>query len=212
MRKNLTPDSFLREALGIWDADPADGAEIDSGVWQNLGDRNADLKASSPVTIAVAVSKDRRWSSIGVAGSTSADRRLVMVQSERGTAWVVPALVGLRDKHNPVDIALDPASNAGALIADLEDAGVDVTLVNGREMAQACGSLLNAIDEGELVHTKQPELDVAVSVARTRDYAEAVRWDARGPVDISPLNAVTIALHRFRLTVGADYDLTESYL
>jgi hypothetical protein len=82
------------------------------------------------------------------------------------------------------------------LITGLQEAGVEPMLVGGRELAQACGMFYDAATQDLLRHLDQAELNVAVDGARRRNLGDAWAWHRRDTsVDISPLVAVTLALH-----------------
>jgi hypothetical protein len=117
-----------------------------------------------------------------------------------GTGWVVDRVVELRDRWQPRKIMLDPSTAAGALIPDLTNAGVELEFVSGREMAQACGALVNDVVEDQIRHCDQDALNTALTEATAKASGEAWKWAAKDPAgDICPLQAVTAAAHGFRL-------------
>jgi hypothetical protein len=210
-RQAMPAHEFAREFLGWWDKPAELDPVVDMVKWDRLANARAKLLPGR-VALSVAVSNDRAWGSIGVAGPAARGRVLLMVRSGRGSGWLVDEVVRLKAKHKPVEIALDPATQAGALIPALEAARVDVTSVGSREMGQACGAFLNAIDEGErFTHTHQAQLDTAVAAAGTRDVGDAQRWDTRSNVDLSPLVAVTIAAQSYAKHALADYQVLDSF-
>lgn len=197
---------FRRERLGIWAEDAT--SLIPAGKWAALQD--ADSKALDPVTFAVDVRPDRSGTSIGSAGLRSDGRaHIELVDRRPGTGWVVARLVELQKRWEPADIILDPSGPAGSLIKELEDAGIEPRLVSGREMTQACGALYDAVVDGKLRHRGQTEVTRAVEGATTRPLGDAWAWNRKTPdVDISPLVAVTLALHG--VNVEAQYEVLES--
>jgi hypothetical protein len=164
------------------------------------------------VTLAVAVSRDRKWSTIGVCGRATNGNRLVLVKSKPRTAWLLGDLAELVERHKVLEISLRPGSAEGSLLTDLRDAGLEVHEITAREEHQATGALIDAVDEGRIAHTKQTQLDAAVGSARTRFVGDAQEWNGRGPIDVSPIRAVTIAAHRFAELDGDDYDPLSSVL
>lgn len=189
----LGEDSFAREHLGVWDP-PPDGTgsgPIDLDRWTEL----ADVEASrpSPVAIAVAVSQDRQWGHIGLAGMRADGRRhLQVARSGRGTGWLVEAVGEMVEAHKPVGVAVNPGSPAGALVPGLNGAGVDTVQVSGRELGQATGMVLDGVRDGTIAHQGQQVLGISVEAARLRDSGGAQVWDHR--CDVAPLEAVTLAL------------------
>lgn len=214
-RKLMSPEKFARERLGWWgDAAVNEAGAIDFAAWKKLHDpeRPAELDESKRTCIAVAVAPDKSWATIGTVGRAVDGRELALVQSRRGIGWVVAEVARLVEKHRPLEVALNPASKAGGLLGDLREAGVEVRSLTGRETQQACGAFQLGVSEGRFAHVGQAELDRAVRAAKLRDRGDAEDWDTRHGVDLSPLQAVTIAAASFKEHAKADYDVLSSVL
>ena len=203
---------FRRAFLNQWpDAFPPDSV-IDRALWQAAADPRST--PADPVAFAADVTPDRLSSSIAVAG-VRADGRLhvEVVESARGTEWVVPRLLELRGKWRPCAVVVDGAGPAGSLIAPLEAAGVEVLKPSARDAAQACGQFYDAAVQGRLRHLDQPALNAAVAGAKRRDLGDAWAWARKNTsIDISPLVAVTLALwgHATQAHHNRPYDVLES--
>jgi hypothetical protein len=184
----LGPALFAREHLCVWDPEPDAGESIiPASCWTDCGKTDAAPKGR--VVYSVDVSPD------GASGSIAASDgvRVLVADSHPGTAWIVASLVDLT-KANPGPVYLDPKGPAGLLLAQLSAVGIEAVQVTPGEHAQACGGLLAAVISGELVHERQPVLDLAVKGATRRPYGDAWAWNRRSAtVDISPLVAVTLA-------------------
>jgi hypothetical protein len=193
MRENLTDDSFMREALGIWD--PAAGRTvIDLALWADLADGKSRLV--DPVRFAVAVSADRAFTSIGVAGRRADGLRHVeMIERQRGTGWAADRLAELSRKWKSGPVLLDASGPAGALLGELAAKKVQTEPLSGREMAQACGGLFDHVLERRVRHLDQPELNMALAAAEKKPVGDAWVWRRKGTAeDVGPLEAVTLAL------------------
>jgi phage terminase large subunit-like protein len=191
---------FAREILGVWPRQiQADGGVIDPELWAALADTTS--RPGSVVTFGIDVSPGNHSAAIAAAGRRTDDRLHGKIVDHRlGTGWVVERVVELRDRWNPEAFILDPSGPAGALLADLRAAGIDPDLVSGREMAQACGALMNDAVNDNLRHVDQDTLNAAVEQAKSRTLADAWAWDRKaGSGDICPLVAFTLALHAFRV-------------
>jgi phage terminase large subunit-like protein len=152
-----------------------------------------------PVALALDVTPDRRFTAVAVAGYRADGlAHGEVIAHEPGTAWVVDYVVDRLARHEVSGVVVDPASPAGSLILDLENAGVTVTQTSPRDMAQACGSLYDAVSEGSFRHIDQPVLNAAVGSAESRPLADAWAWQRKSKGDISPLVAVTLALSAAR--------------
>ena len=189
LRKLLTSDDdYRREGLGIWDPKLQAERIIPADDWALCQDPDADW--SDRLVYAIAVGPDGKAATI----AASDGRVVAVLEWHKGSRWLPAKLAEiLADK--PGDVFLDEKSPAGALLPDLTDAGIEWRTVNGTEMAQACGGLFSAITEThDLCHAGQGTLDIAVANCTRRNYSGAWVWDARkASVDISPLDAVTIA-------------------
>lgn len=189
----LSDEEFARERLGLADA-PGGNAVIADRLWASLGDPGS--QHAGRVALALATTPDHVSSSIGVAGRRSDGRwHVEVVDSEEGVGWAVPRLAELAKRWKPVAVAVDPSGPAAAKIPALQKAGVKVAPVAGREHGQACGLLYEAAAAGQLRHIGQAPLTVAVAAGRKRKTGDGVWvWSRKDDTDISPLEAVTLAL------------------
>lgn len=207
-RARFSADGFARERLGMWDK-AVSKAVIDSVVWRNHGD--AESQVLDPVAIALDVAPMNATASLAVAGERADGRKHVeVVKNQRGTAWVVDALVKLNE-NDPCIIALDPAGGAGALLPAIEAAGLEVHKVSAREMAQACVGFHQAFTEGDAVHIEQPILTAALGAASKRDLAGLFAWNRKDAnTDITPLVSATLALWAFAHAAARPKQLVHS--
>jgi hypothetical protein len=199
----LSPKDFDVERLGIGDWPPED----DDGRWEVIPEAHwrATLQPGAALgealALAIDTTPDHAWTSIAAVGERDdGGIHAELIDHREGTAWVADRLVELNERHSPCAIALDGAGPAGALLADLEAAGVEVTQPTAREFGQACGSILVAFRDTAVSHLDQEPLRLAIAGARKRPLGDAWAWARRDTtVDISPLVAVTLAAHAFEL-------------
>jgi hypothetical protein len=129
-----------------------------------------------------------------------------VLQHGPGTGWVVRALEKIVERHEPAAVLVDERSPAAALITQIEQAGVDLQLVNGTEYAAACGTFFDSVVEATVRHGGEPELTAAVRGAARRPLGDAWAWSRKSStVDISPLVAATLALR------GVDREMESVY-
>lgn len=201
MRENLTDDdSFRREALGIWDASGTPEV-IDEVSWGRVAD-----PASMPVerlTLAVDVAPDRSVASVALGGQRPDGLWHVELDDQRkGVEWVAAWVKARAERNRLHAVVVDEMSglverrNGRNFLAGTD---VQVTLASaeGRDMAIACGKFFDAVMEADpkLRHTDQPQLNVALSVARKRPLAGAWAWNRKDATsDITPVVAATLAL------------------
>ena len=190
-RAALPAMEFARERLGIWDDHGAEAA-IDAATWAACADPGSRITGR----LALAVEKSERYTVVAAAGETADGKTHVeVIESRRGTSWVVERVTELVDRHDPVAVVLDPSSPAGMFLNDLRQAGVEVAEAGAREVAQGCVAFDDDVVEGRIVHLGEPVLTVAVAGSKRKATGDSWRWDRRGKTDISPLVAVTLARH-----------------
>lgn len=167
---------------------------IDMARWAALAGQEPDRP--SPVTFAVEVSPDRKWSTIAMAGQRGdGGRQVQVVESGRGTTWVPDRIAQLNQEWKPVAVALNPAGPAGALIPDLNKRRVPVVSLTGRDVAQACGMFVDQAEDGSLHHVDQLLLTIALGAAKKKPVGKLWEWAPReSSTDIAPLQAATFAL------------------
>lgn len=205
-RRALPPSEFAREHMGWWDEPVGGLIPITVTAWAACADEESQVQ--DPVAIAVDVTPDRSMAAIAVAGRRS-DGLMhgELVEHRAGTGWLVDRLVDLAETWGPCAVVLDPGGPAGSLEKELNERGFKTDaagdgwrlhLTGTREYAQACGALVDDVNNGRWRHPDQGPLNKAVQGAQTRPLAEAWAWSRRNSQDdISPLVAVTLARHGF---------------
>lgn len=200
-RAALSRTVFARERLGVGEY-PEDVAEmwlvIGSATWQALTDKRPyPPEELEQLALAVDVRHDRSASSMAIAGMRPDGRTQVELAEHRaGTGWVVDRVAELQRRWGIEQATVDPGSPAGALIPDLETAGITVRTVTTREFAQACGAFYDAAMNGRIRHLDEPELNAAVASVDKRPLADAWAWERRNPAtDVTPLVAASLAYH-----------------
>lgn len=220
-------ERFMVERLGAWQPRLTEGTGvIDLDVWGLLEDTESDL--AGDVAFAVDITPSRDWASIAVYGLRADGLgHLEVADRRQGTDWVVPRLVQLAERWQPVAIGLDAKGPAGSLLLDLDKAGIkrsdgsesvargDLVVPTAADVAASCGQLADAVAQGTVRHRGQPELDTALRGAKTRPLGEAWAWARKvSTVDISPLVAVTLARWAYEsrayLVQDENYDVLES--
>lgn len=189
---------FQRERGGAW---PNFAVEqvIDPATWANLADEDSQIVG--PMVFAADCNPERSRSAIAVVGRRAdGDYHGEILDERSGTSWVPARLAELEQRWRPpCGPLLDPAGPAGAWIPDLAEYDIEPVLINGREMAQACGALYETVTERKsLRHRNQPSLNAALTGAKRRPLGDAWAWHRRdSATNIAPLVALTEALRGF---------------
>lgn len=199
LREQLTnEDSFRREALGIWDAIDS-GRIIDEDSWGWCADPAS--MAVERLTLAIDVAPNRSVTSVALAGLRPDGRWHVELDDQRkGTEWVASWVKARAEKNRLHAVVVDEMTG---LVEERRGrhylVGTDILVTKagaeGRDMAIASGQFFDAVVERKLRHTDQPQVNVALSVARKRPLAGAWAWNRKDEAsDITPVVAVTLAL------------------
>jgi phage terminase large subunit-like protein len=203
MRKNLTVESFLREALGIWDAvDTVGAGPIPLAAWDLLTDATS-TPTGDGVRWALDVAHDRRWSTFGLAGPRSdGNIHVEMTAALPGVNSVAIAARAkeMQDKLGGIPLTIGVSTPAHSLVDDLEAAGVTVDLMKPGEQALAFASFCDQVSgvAPTIRHRGEPLLAKAVAFARTKPWADGGETlTRRGSVgDVSPFSAALMAFGR----------------
>lgn len=200
LRKKLkNPDSWNREALGIWDSIQKQFSPINGPLWRDAVDVGPS-DTVKPGALAVDMNHGREIS-VGACWLESESAHLEEVWAgvdEPGAVdWVVQR-AGRR-----MTVVIDSQSPAKSMAPTLKARGVKVHLGSASDMAAACGLLTSDLESGRLTHGDQMPLNEARDGARKRAIGKAGGWgyDRKDPtVSIHPLVAVTLA--RFGAAMG----------
>lgn len=204
-RRALPPDEFGRERMGWWD-DPVEGlSPFTLHRWRELTDLRSP-RPSGPA-LAVDVTPDQSMTAVGVAGRVAGHVHVDVLEHRPGMAWAPARLAELAAEVGACALALYPGGQAGALLPALDEAGFKsepgvgewrLRPLSKRELAQACGAVVDDVTSGGVRHRDRPELASAVEGVRSRPMDDAFVFSrAHSTVDICPLMAVTLASWAF---------------
>jgi hypothetical protein len=186
---SLGVDGFARERLSVgnWPVDTnSQWSVISEKTWRDLADEGSS--ADGGVAFAIDVTSDGAYTAIVAYGlRPDGVGHVEVIEYRRGSGWVVARMKALRERWEPLAVVADAGSRTGALIADLEDAGIEITKPAARDVAASCGSLLVATgvaagDDPTIRYVPHPALDAAVAAAEKRPLADAWRWSQHSPL------------------------------
>ena len=206
MRKNLTEDSFLREAFGIWDKN-AHRPIVTAAKWRRLLRTPTTVPACprdgvKPNGFGVDMNHQGRIS-VSACWLDEDDAHTEEVWAGEETdlcvTWVNDAW---RRAGRRTCVVIDSESPAVSMVVDLENLGVTVIVTTAGQMAAACGAVENRLKAGTLTHGGLEGEQVTVSNAVVKDgKRRAIRgagswgWDRRNPSSqIQQAVAMTLAV------------------
>lgn len=193
MKKNLSDDSFRREALGIWDEVSVHQPLVTVQQWRGMADVGP-ADGVAPDALGVDMSHGRDISVVGcwVEGDNA---HVEQVWAGSDPAAAVEWVVGRAGRRVPV--VVDGASPAASFVPELKSRRCQVVVTSAANMAQACGLLENRLATDSLTHGAQKPLTDAILGARRRPIRDAGGWalDRSDPASaIYPIVAATLAL------------------
>jgi phage terminase large subunit-like protein len=194
---SMDRNGFRRAYMNQWVPKSTEEAPSIGGDLWATGRDDASCFEGQP-SLAVDVTMDRQISFVSMAGTRPDGKMHLQVLAQLpGTEHVVAEIAALRSSRPSVSVTLDPASAAGALIPDLQRAGVPLVLVTGTEVASACGAFYDGFLQGRVRYVEHEALTAAVANAVLRASARgASRWYPIGDgPSVSPLYSVTLAAH-----------------
>jgi len=171
--------------------------------WNALEENTSSIVGD--LVLSVDVSPARTHASIAAAGKNADGRwHVEVIDSRDGTAWIPQRLADLVKIHHPKAIYAD--SQAESIIPDLERIiGVDIRMLSTAAHAAAHAFLIEQVNDDNLRHPTDSELVAALTAADVRPLQDGGQaWSRRkSNVTITPIVAVTIALHGAHLLQGS---------
>lgn len=197
MRKNLTEESFLREALGIWDKN-INRPIVTTARWRRLFS-TGPADGTKPNGFGIDMSHGRLLSvnACWLDGDQAHTEEVwAGDDTEACLNWVESAW---RRAGRRTFVVIDSESPAASLIIDLQNRGVNLVVTNAPQMAAACGAVENRLKAGTLTHGGQDSVtNAVVKEGRRRPIrgAGGWGWDRRNPSSqIQQAVAMTLALY-----------------
>jgi hypothetical protein len=210
------PGEFEREVLSVGEYPSPDDAwlVVRELWWNNTEDAATDSPRLMHPIFAIDVNPERTRAVIAVCGlRTDGKVGIETVESRAGMSWLVDRAVEINDKHRPHRWIIDPVSEAGSFIDDLEKRGLRIEKITARDVTYASGMVFDGLRDGWLWHLgKETALRKALAGATKRDLAHSWAWDRKNSaVDISPLMAITTALWGYqKFGTSASYKIRSS--
>lgn len=201
LRRQMSDDSFRRECLGVWDEATHSGV-IPIDDWDACVTDQPNIKGVR--SYALDMNPLRTRISVGCAVKhEDGTAHVELVKYDLSETVTVPSLVEFFHKRwtKTAAVLVDVQSPAYEFVDALKDGGIRVTVTNTRDVSVASGRLLSMIKRHEITHTNreaQQPLYEAVEKATQRPLGNAggFTWNRMDvDTDISPLMAVTLALH-----------------
>ena len=159
-------------------------------------DPDSEIAPDSPIYLSVDVSRDRKMTSLSIAGFRDDGKPHVEFVTQRAfTEWVPEFLAnGLAFKPAAV-IMQGRGCAASSLIPFIEQAGTPVVRCEGGDLPNSYGLFYDRVMEKNVSWIEQETLIGALSEIRTKSTGDAFLFNReKSPVDIAPACAAAFAL------------------
>jgi hypothetical protein len=169
-RQNMTEGDWRRSFGNQWTNN--DERAIPAVAWDAL--QSLDASPSGDLRFCLEVDPERASAGVVVHGGGVVE----LIEHRPGVGWVVDRIAELARRHNG-KVVVDVASPAGAMIGELEAAGVDVVKFGSREVVQACGAFFDAVMDRKLTFRSNAALSAAAATVTRRQVSDAWVWSRR---------------------------------
>jgi hypothetical protein len=144
--------------------------------------------------------------------------RIGIAEHKPGTEWLIPRLLQLKQQYAPIAFTVD--AKGEQTLKELKEAGIklpddperpkrgDLFLPNMSEVAGAFGMLVDAANNGTLLHHNEVPLNSAVQVP-PRPLSGGSTFDHKQGVEVGPAAAGALGMLVYRERVDSivdDYD------
>ncbi|MGN0034383.1 MAG: hypothetical protein ACI364_01465, partial [Coriobacteriales bacterium] len=195
---SLSAEGFARERLGWFTETDAYSSAISTAAWDACA--TDDAPNAGKTTFGVKFAKD--GSTVAVAGCIRPDGRKPHVEvvdirrMPEGLSWVCDFIE--RRQDTAAAVAVDGKAYAGAAFHELHERGVYRRFLMAPSASDVCTAaqmLLKAVDDGELTHYAQPDLDRCAKGCSKRAIGGLGGWGfGDGSAPGYPVEAVSLAL------------------
>ena len=205
-RLALPPEEFARERLGWWDEPGVVEHIFGAERWARCAIPPQEKPPTVGITLGVAVSIDRAWSSISAASPLTGRELVGVVDRRQGTDWLVGEVKRLQDELK-CRVAVDSRGPTADLIEPMKAAGINLHLLSTSEVLDATAAFYDKVQTSVIAHMSHADLEAAVSGAQRRPIGDRWAVGRRSSTgDVSPLEAAILADHLLRYS----YDPLES--
>jgi hypothetical protein len=194
---------FKRERLGLW-ADTSMRDVLPPEWWDACADDTSSI-VSDDIIVSVDVAPYRDFASVAVCGITgSGKRQLEVVETAKGTDWVLDFLKKMDMSSNPpVRVVIQGGGAPGSFIAPLQQEGFQLIILGSADIGRATGEFFDSVRDGHVVHLGDPIVESALenstrySIGSKEGGEESPAWgfarkDTHG-ADITPIIACCYA-------------------
>lgn len=197
MRRKLTPESFKREALGVWDEISNRKTAFPAGKWEARAIENPSN--DWPIAaIGIDMNPERTWVTVSLAMFSDDGIHVEVAETDSfddaGSAELVKWIQKMARRRTPV--VIDSFSPARTFEPLLKEKKCMVRILTSSEFTQACMGLHDAVKDGSVSHFNQEHLNNSVAGATKKAVGKAGAWAFTRDeldVDLTQIMSVTCA-------------------
>jgi hypothetical protein len=198
LQRKLSPESFLREGLGVWDSDMTKKTVLNMSLFDKLAQPAPEGRV---VAYGVDMDPSQTRASISVAvrgpdGRVHVEEATVIEVAMLGTQAVVDWVCDRTRAGRRLPVVMDARSPARILRPDFVAAKAKLFVLNAPELMEACGGFVKAFETKKATHFGQKRLRDALKAADKQKVGESGGWKwalTDASVDNTPLMSATCA-------------------
>lgn len=178
LQRKLSPESFLREGLGVWDSDMEKKTILNMGQFDKLAQTAPDGKPCAygidmdPLQTRVSISVAVR----GPDGRVHVEEATVIEVAMVGTQAVVDWVCDRNRAGRRLPVVMDGRSPARILRPDFLAAKARLFVLNAPELLEACGGITKAFQTKKATHFGQKRLRDALKAAEKQKIGDSGGW------------------------------------
>lgn len=187
-RLAMSDEMFARERLSI-SPDLSDSSVFPGSAWADCCAPETIVKEAH--VFAFDANPERSAAGIVAVGEGPTAE---VIDYRPGVSWLIPRLKEIYGRYRK-PLVVDGRGPAASLIEELRGADVELEVIEGKDLAPACGLFYDRIVERGAKIRTNPDLDRAVAAAVKRPVGDAWAWGRKSSTsDISLLVATTIGV------------------
>lgn len=169
LKKKLAADDYLREAMGIWDADAVANTEFNPfsrDGWQSTAE---DVQGTEKPVFFVTVAKGLQSAFIASASWSGSVAHVGIAARRSGVMWLPKRVKELRKAWPEADFAAFAAGPVKSWAEDFSAVDVDLQLFNSTEAGSAYAHLAKAVNDATFTHSPEQALTDSFDGAKWRE-------------------------------------------
>ena len=169
LKKKLTPEDYLREAMGVWDEEQEADDTFNPFSAQGWKDTAKDVHPDGPPQFFITVSKGLRSAFIAGAALKDGVPHVGVTELLDGVNWLTGRVRELHEKYPDAEFVAYSAGPVKSWVPTFAEFDVSLRLLNAQEAGSAYAHLAKAVEDRSFTHSPAQELSDSLTGAVWRE-------------------------------------------